>query len=130
MVNPKKAIKTHPLAFVVVIAILLITSWVVFDLLFHKPEIHEGVILKMEYVPGKMQSGQYRLGSRSRPQMAAANAKDQWIATVRMKNGELVKVDCKLHHFENKKEGDSLRFKEFKGGTLEINYFAHSEEDQ
>jgi hypothetical protein len=130
MPNPRETIKTHPIAFVVVIAVLLSTSWPVFDLLFHKPEIHEGVVVKMEYFPGKMQSGQYRLGSKSRPQITSANSRDRWIATVRMKNGELVEVDCKLHHFENKKEGDLLRFKEFPGGSLEIKYFAHSEEEQ
>ncbi len=130
MVNPKQTIKTHPIAFLAVIAVVLLTAWFVADLLFHQPEIHEGVIVTMEFVPGKMQSGQYRLGTKSRPQMATASARDQLIATVKMKNGELVKVDCKLHHFENKKEGDLLRFKEFPGGSLEIKYFAHSEEDQ
>lgn len=130
MENPENAIKTHPLAWVVVVAVLLSTSLFVFDLLFHQPEFHEGLIVKMGYFPPKMQSGQYRLGSKSRPQMGTANMRDRWIATVRMKDGELIEVDCKLHHFENKKQGDLLRFKEFPGGSLEIKYFAHSEEEQ
>lgn len=123
-----KSIKTHPASWLVVILIVGIVSWFVYDLLFAQPEIHEGIIVSMEHIPGKMQSGQYHLGSRSRPQLVSSQARDKWIATVKMKDGNLVKVNCKLHHFENKKIGGVLRFKSFSGGSLGIQYFAHNDE--
>lgn len=117
------------LLYAVVFILLLGTTWVVYDLLFSKPEIHEGTIVKMEHIPGKIQSGQYHLGSKSRPQLISATSRDRWVATVQMSDGRLVKVDCKKHHFDNKEIGHSLRFKEFTGGSLEIKYFSHNDEE-
>lgn len=130
MEKPKDTIKTHPIATVLVLLLLGSTAWLVYDLLFDSPEIHEGIIVSMEYIPGKMQSGQYHMGSRSRPQLISSTARDRWLATVKMNNGDFAKVDCKRHHFENKKVGAVLRFKEFGGGSLGIQYFSHSEEEQ
>ncbi|MEQ8359561.1 MAG: hypothetical protein RH860_08740 [Cytophagales bacterium] len=112
----------------VVILVLAASVWFVADLLFDQPEIHEGVIVEMEFVPSKAQTSQYRL-SRSRPQLISGTSHDRWLATVKMKDGNEVIVDCKKHHFDNKRTGDVLRFKEFTGGSLEIKYFAHSEEE-
>ncbi|HCM75399.1 MAG TPA: hypothetical protein DIS90_03390 [Cytophagales bacterium] len=125
--TPKK-IKTHPLTWLLIIAIAVATVWIVYDILFDKPEFHEGVIVSMEYIPGKMQSGQYHMGSRSRPQLISSQARDRWIATVKMDDGNIFKVNCKLHHFENKQVGDVLRFKSYNGGSLGIHYFAHNDE--
>ncbi len=130
MENAKKEIVKSRTSYILVMLLLVATGWLTFDLLFNKPEIHKGVIVKMEFIPGKIQSGQYRMGSKSRPQMNTASRHDKWMATVRMKDGRIVEVDCKQHHFENKEIGSVLHFKEFKGGTLEIKYFSHSEEDQ
>lgn len=120
---------TSVLPNVVVFTLLLGASWVVYDLLFDKPEIHEGTIVKMEHIPGKMQSGTYHLGSKSRPQLISASSRDRWVASVQMSDGQLVKVDCKKHHFKNKEVGHTLRFKEFTGGSLEIQYFSHNDEE-
>lgn len=111
-----------------VFTLFAVTSWVVYDLLFDKPTIHEGTIVKMEHLAGKHQTGVYHLGSKSRPQLISASSRDRWIATVQLENGSVAKVDCKKHHFENKQIGQKLRFKEFPGGTLEIKYFAHNDE--
>lgn len=115
--------------YAVVFILLFGTTWVVYDLLFSKPEIHVGTIVKMEHVPGKMQSGTYHLGSKSRPQLISASSRDRWVATVQLSDGQLVKVDCKKHHFDNKEVGRTLRFKEFPGGSLEIKYFSHNDEE-
>ena len=112
----------------IVISLLTGFVWFVGDLLFSEPEIHEGVIIEMEFVPGKAQTSQYRL-SRSRPQLISGTSHDRWLAIVKMKDGNEVVVDCKKHHFDNKRKGEILRFKEFTGGALEIKYFAHSEEE-
>lgn len=116
------------LALILGVILLGFTSWLVYDLLFDKPIIHKGTIVKMEFLPGKVQSGVYRMGSRARPQLISSKSHDRWIAVVRMQNGDTVLVECKKHHFENKEVGHDMEFKEFKGGTLEIKYFAHSEE--
>ena len=125
-----KFIKIHPASWLLVILIAGIVSWFVYDLLFAQPEIHEGIIVSMEYIPGKMQSGQYHLGSRSRPKLISSKAHDKWVATVQMNDGKLVQVNCKIHHFENKKIGEVLKFKSFTGGSLGIQYFAHNDEQE
>ena len=105
------------------------TIWFMYDLLFSKPEFHEGTIIDLEFVEGRLQSGQYRLGSKARPQLITAQAHDRWIAIVKMNSGDTVLVECQKHHFDNKEIGGVLRFKEFYGGSLEIKYFAHNEEE-
>lgn len=113
----------------IVFALILTTSWIVYDLLFDKPEVHEGIIVRMEHIPGKLQSGVYHLGSKSRPQLISASSRDRWVATVKMEDGSMAMVDCKKHHFDNKEVGHALRFKEFPGGSLEIQYFSHNDEE-
>lgn len=120
---------TSIVSYTLILVIVLITTWVVYDLLFDKPEVHEGTIVKMEYVPGKPQSGVYHLGSKSRPQLISASSRDRWVATVELADGSLAQVDCKKHHFDNKEVGSTLRFKEFPGGSLEIKYFSHYDEE-
>jgi hypothetical protein len=115
-------------SYTLALGLLFAVSWMVYDLLFDKPLVHEGVIVKMDHIPGKVQSGQYHLGSRSRPQLISATSRDLWVATVKMEDGTLTKVDCKKHHFDNKEIGSVLRFKEFPGGSLEIKYFSHNDE--
>ncbi|MEQ9415208.1 MAG: hypothetical protein RIF39_15340 [Cyclobacteriaceae bacterium] len=124
-----KPIQTHPASWVIIITLVGGVSWFVSDLLFDKSEIHEGIIVSMEHIPGKMQTGQYHMGSKSRPQLVTSQARDRWIATVKMDDGNLVKVNCKVHHFENKEVGGVLRFKSFEGGSLGVQYFAHNEEE-
>lgn len=124
-----KSIKTHPVSWLAIIVLIGCVSWFVSDLLFDKPIIHEGIIISMDHLPGKMQSGQYHMGSRSRPQLVTSQARDRWIATVQMSDGSIVTVNCKLHHFENKKVGGVLRFKSFEGGSFGIQYFAHNDEE-
>lgn len=128
MAETKNTLRTL-LPYLGIIVLIVISSWIVYDLMFDQPVVHEGVIVKMEHVPGKMQSGLYHLGSKSRPQLISASSRDRWIATVKMEDGSLAKVDCKKHHFDNKEIGSVLRFKEFPGGSLEIKYFSHNDEE-
>lgn len=111
-----------------IVLLMGFATWFVYDLLFSKPEIHEGVIVEMHFVEGRVQSGQFRLGSRARPQLMSTQRHDRWIAVVRMESGDTTLVECKKHHFDGKSIGGTLKFKEFQGGTFEIKYFAHSEE--
>ncbi|HRW98236.1 MAG TPA: hypothetical protein P5280_02035 [Cyclobacteriaceae bacterium] len=122
------SLKSNPLKLTLVIILAGAIAWLVLDLLFDKPEIHDGIIVDMHYLPGESRTGQYRLGSRSRPQIITGQSHDRWIVAVRKNNGDTVLVECKKHHFDGKEIGHSLRFREFSGGSLEIKYFAHSDD--
>lgn len=116
-----------PLVFISLLIVFV--TWFVYDLLFTKPEIHEGVIVNMHFIQGRAQNTQYRLGSRIRPQMITAQSHDRWIAVVQMDNGDTTLVECKKHHFDNSAIGSLLKFREFHGGTFELKYFAHNEDE-
>ena len=54
----------------------------------------------------------------------------QWIAFVKMDDGQVLKVNCHSDHYEKKQVGDTVQFKEYIGELLGIDFFSHNEEDE
>jgi hypothetical protein len=113
-------------------ATFMVTTYFIYDVLFSPPSIHKGIIVEKLFVPGKNVAAPNIIGSRYRSYKYAITAKNhhQWIAIVKDEAGQELKVNCKSDHYENKQVGDTLLFKEFRGGELfKVEYFSHNDED-
>ena len=104
-----------------------------YNLLFTPPISINGVIVEKMYVPNQNVSGpsittynRYK----SYNYVVSGQKHAQWIAFVKMQDGKVLKVHCTSDHYDKKNVGDKLHFKEYTGGLLEIDYFAHNEEDE
>ncbi|MFZ2906843.1 MAG: hypothetical protein WAZ98_11620 [Cyclobacteriaceae bacterium] len=116
--------------FLILIAIPLAITY---DVLFSKPLVMRGVIVDKIHFPGKSQSGQNILPYmkyKSNDYIITAQQEEQWIAFVKTNDGQILKVNCHLHHYEQTQIGDTLRFKEYTGEIFHIDYFSHNEEDE
>ncbi len=114
------------------ILILVIAGLVFFayDLLFSKPEHLEGMILEKIFVPAHASSGVTPYGGVRRSAYSITTHKeDQWIAIVKMENGDTLQVHCMSKHYRTKNVGDAIHFKKYEGQHFHIKYFAHSEEE-
>lgn len=113
-------------------AIFLIAGLVVFDVLFSKPQLMKGVIVDKIFVPNKNSVGPNVLPYsryKTYDYTIQAEKEEQWIAFVRIDDGNVLKVNCHTHHYDTKQIGDTLHFKEYTGELLHIDYFSHNEED-
>lgn len=115
------------------IAIVGILAAVVYDVLFSKPLIMTGVIVDKVHMASKDESGQSIMPYtryKSYDYIVTAQTEEQWIAFVKTSDGEILKVNCHIHHYEQTQVGDTLRFKEYTGEIFHIDYFSHNEEDE
>lgn len=120
------------LILVVLAVVLTATGLVVRDVLFSKPLIMKGIVVEKIYVPEKNVAGPHALPYgkyRSYNYTVQAEKEEQWIAFVKIDDGQILKVNCHSHHYQQKQVGDTLHFKEYKGDVFHIDYFAHNEED-
>lgn len=105
----------------------------VWNLLFSPPEIHQGVIVEKVFVPSKTISSPYALPYANRNKTynysLQAQRRGQFIAQVRDEDGKIIKVNCTPDHYQTKEVGDTLLFKEFRGGVFHVDYFSHNDED-
>lgn len=100
-----------------------------FDLLFSAPDHSKGVVIEKIFVPassvtgagGGMRRGNYSITSQK---------EEQWIAVVKMENGDTLRVHCHPDHYKAKNVGDVIHFKKYEGKLLHIEYFAHNEQEQ
>lgn len=118
--------------FIGIIAALGLIGFVSYDVLFSKPLILKGVILEKIFVPSKNTAGPHVLPYgkyRSYDYTVTAEKHEQWIAFVKLEDGEVLKVNCHSNHYDIKQVGDTLHFKEYTGEILGIDYFSHNEED-
>ena len=123
------------LAFVKVIFLIIILGIPIaisYDVLFSKPIVLSGVIVDKIHVPSKHQSAQNvmpYMRYKSLDYVVTAQQEEQWIAFVKIPDGQVLKVNCHIHHYEQTQIGDTLRFKEYTGEIFHIDYFSHNEED-
>jgi hypothetical protein len=106
---------------------------ITYDVLFSKPLIMEGVIVDKVHLQGQSQSAQNILPYmkyKSNDYIITAQKEEQWIAFVKTNNGQILKVNCHIHHYEQTQIGDTLKFKEYTGEIFHIDYFSHNEEDE
>lgn len=115
------------------IVILGVPLAITYDVLFSKPLVMEGVIVDKVYVPAESASSQNVLPYmkyKSRDYIVTAQKEEQWIAFVKTPDGQVLKVNCHIHHYEQTQLGDTLRFKEYTGDIFHIDYFSHNEEEE
>jgi len=114
----------------IVLLATVATGFIVYDLLFSKPDHLEGVVIEKIFVPGRMASGDTPYGGAKRSKYFVTHQKEeQWIALVKVSNDTLT-VHCHPDHYKIKNVGDVIHFKKYDGHLVHIEYFAHNEEEQ
>ena len=121
------------LKIIALIVIIVIPGAIVYDVLFSKPLILQGVVVDKIHVPEKSQSAQNitpYMKYKSYDYIVSSQKEPQWIAFVKTDDGQILKVNCHVHHYEQTQLGDTLKFKEYTGDIFHIDYFTHNEEDE
>ncbi len=119
--------------FVTILGIVIALGLIVFDVLFSKPLILQGIIVDKVYMPKESTSGQNILPYmkyKSYDYVVTTEKHEQWIAFVKIEDDQILKVNCHSHHYQQKQVGDTLHFKEYTGEIFGIDYFSHNEEDE
>ncbi|MCA4899909.1 MAG: hypothetical protein ACK514_15180 [Bacteroidota bacterium] len=115
------------------VIILAVVVYLTFDLMFSPPIIMEGVVIEKAFVEKQM-AGAPSITPYNRYKsydyVIQSQKHEQWIAFVKTDDGKVLKVHCTSDHYGQKQVGDKMRFKEYTGGLLGIEYFAHNEEDE
>lgn len=124
-----KSKKTTFIGCGVLVIAVIVSTLIVYDLLFSKPDLQEGVILEKTFIPGRPGMGDTPYaGARRGNFFVTVHRDDQWIALIKTKNGETLQVHCLLEHYQTKNVGDTILFKRYEGNLTHIKYFAHNEE--
>ena len=124
-----KFIKSN-VTLIIFLAMAAGVGYVVKDVLFSTPDHMEGVILEKIFVPKSSTSAATPYGGALRSNYFITSQKDeQWVAIVKMDNGDTVKVHCMPTHYETKNVGDMIHFKKYEGKHFHIQFFAHNEEE-
>jgi len=121
------------LKIIALVVIVAVPGAIAYDVLFSKPIIMQGVVVDKIHVPKESQSGQTitpYMKYKSYDYIVTSQKEEQWIAFVKTDEGQILKVNCHIHHYEQTQLGDTLRFKEYTGDIFHIDYFSHNEEDE
>jgi hypothetical protein len=118
-----------------IVLVSTLTAFVLlgYDIFFSKPLLMKGVVVDKVYIPQKNSAGQNVLPYmryKSYDYVVSTEKHEQWIAFVKLNDGQVLKVNCHSHHYEQKQIGDTLHFKEYIGEIFGIDYFSHNEEDE
>src|SRR5690349_12127761 len=103
---------------IAVIVIVAIPTAIVYDVLFSKPLVMQGVVVDKLHVAEKTQSAQNitpYMKYKSHDYIITSQKEAQWIAFVKTDDGKILKVNCHVHHYEQTELGDTLQFKEYTG---------------
>lgn len=119
--------------YVLFVSCLVILVVFLYGLMFAKPQVFKGVIVNKLYIP-KEQVGTNSIlpymRYKSKDYQVTAIRHDQWLVLVEMNDGQVLKVNCRSEHYNEKHVGDTLHFKEYAGDIMGIDYFSHNEEDE
>lgn len=118
---------------IALIVVLAVPMAIVYDVLFSKPLIMQGVVVDKIHVAEKSQSAQNitpYMKYKSHDYIITSQKEEQWIAFVKTYDGQILKVNCHVHHYEQTQLGDTLQFKEYTGEIFHIDYFSHNEDDE
>jgi len=114
----------------VIIALLIgLLGLFLYDLLFSAPGHQQGTVIEKIFVPARSVTGAAPGGIKRGNYSITGQKEEQWIAIVKMENGEIVQVHCHPDHYKAKSVGDVMHFKKYEGKLLHIRYFAHNEEE-
>src|SRR6267142_6904527 len=108
----------------VIIALLIgLLGLFLYDLLFSAPGHQQGTVIEKIFVPARSVTGAAPGGIKRGNYSITGQKEEQWIAIVKMENGEIVQVHCHPDHYEAKSVGDVMHFKKYEGKLLHIRYF-------
>lgn len=114
----------------IVVLVIAVLSFLIFDLLFSKPDHLQGTIVEKIFVPAHAVSGATPYGGVRRSNYFITTQKEeQWIAIVVIGNGDTLSVHCMPEHYRSKNPGDVIHFKKYEGKHFHIKYFAHNQEE-
>jgi hypothetical protein len=112
---------------------IIVLGIFLFDLFFARPLIMQGIIVDKIYVPTQNSSANSimpYMRYKTKDYTVSAQKHEQWVALVKLENGQVLKVNCHSDHYQLKEIGDTLHFKEYAGDIMGIDYFSHNEEDE
>ena len=115
-----------------VFMLILILALTVFagSFIFTAPDHLTGTVIEKIYVPSRVKVGDTPYGGMKRGQYSVqAVQEEQWIAVVRTDEGDTLQVHCEPAHYGVKNVGDRIKFLEYQGSLVHIDYFAHGEEE-
>lgn len=99
------------------------------SLVFDPPEHLTGIVIEKIYVPAKRKTGGTPQGMRRGGYTITLVQEEQWIAVVRTEKGDTLTVHCHPDHYGQKNVGDPIKFREYDGSLIHIDYFAHGDEE-
>lgn len=114
----------------ILIAVIVGLVFFAYDLLFSKPTHLQGRIIEKIFVPARTVSEATPYGGARRSNyFITIQKEEQWIAIVKMENGDTLSIHCMRKHYHTKNVGDVIHFKKYEGEHFHIKYFAHNEEE-
>jgi len=121
--------RTGIVGYIIIAFLVGLLGLFLYDLLFSAPDHRTGVVIEKIFVPASSVTGS-GVGSMRRGNYSVTSQKEeQWIAVVKMENGDTLRVHCHPGHYKAKNVGDVIHFKKYEGKLLHIEYFAHNEEE-
>jgi hypothetical protein len=97
---------------------------------FDPPDHMTGTVIEKIHIPSKVKYAETPYGGVKRSAYSIrVVAEEQWIAIVRTEQGDTLTVHCHPDHYGQKNVGDQVKFREYRGSLIHINYFAHGEEE-
>ena len=121
--------RTGIVGYIIIVFLVGLLGLFLYDLLFSAPDHIKGVVIEKIFVPARAVTGAAPGGMRRSGYSITSQKEEQWIAVVRMENGDTLKVHCHPGHYKAKNVGDVIHFKKYEGKLLHIEYFAHNEEE-
>ena len=97
---------------------------------FTKPDHLQGTVIEKIHVPSKFRrSDTPYLGIKRGAYSVRVTTEDQWIAVVVTDQGDTLAVHCDPDHYGVKEVGDRIKFREYQGSLVHIEFFAHGEQE-
>ena len=116
--------------YVIIVVLAIAFSAFLFDLLFSKPDHRQGIVIEKIFVPAHTASSATPYGGVKRGNyFVTVQKEEQWIAIVKMENGDTLTVHCHPTHYQTRAVGSVIHFRKYEGKLLHIQYFAHNEEE-
>ena len=121
--------RTGIVGYIIIVFLVGILGLFLYDLLFSAPDHRTGVVIEKIFVPASSVTGSGAGGMKRGNYSVTSQKEEQWIAIVKMEDGDTLKVHCHPGHYKAKNVGDIIHFKKYEGKLLHIEYFAHNEEE-
>lgn len=115
--------------FTLMLTLIIAGMVIVGSFVFDPPEHISGIVVEKIYVPPKTHMGQALPTIRKGGRTVALQSEEQWIAIVLTDAGDTLTVHCHPDHYGQKNVGDKIKFREYRGSLIHIDYFSHGDEE-